>query len=310
MSQTYIELPPINGANCEGSNFMSCAPPGFSNYFGSPDIIPGNITSGFITTVNVNGSSTSGGSMARFLSVNLRNTRDGFWESFQTVLTGLTAGESYSVAVEWQQVNARTGVNFSGGSLRMWALNSGEPQNYTSSGATDTWQLATYTFTATATTEPIVLGVLATGSPSSIVIDSGNLSSFFTCAIDDPGFVSATCISPNNDLQFSLNLTGSNIGSTYTVSGAIPTTGTYGTSTTFTIASGADGTDKMIAVTDDTDTSCSRDITITGVAACFSCDSGADGPRFLGLTKSTWMLIGLVSGLAALSGVFVKRFVL
>jgi len=146
------------------------------------------------------------------------------------------------------------------------------------------------------------------GASGSIVTLCSSSVVSLVCAIDDPGAISGTCISPSNDLQFSLNLTGSNIGSTYMVSGATPTTGTYGTATTFTIASGADGTDKMITVTDDTDSSCTRDITITGVAACFSCDSAADGPHFLGLTRSTWMTIGIVTGIASVSGLLMRRF--
>jgi len=129
-----------------------------------------------------------------------------------------------------------------------------------------------------------------------------------TCAIDNPGGVTGSCTG-QNDLAFSLNLSGNATGTTYTVTGATPAVGTYGTLTMFTIASGADGTDKMITVTDDTDASCTLDITITGATACFSCDSGADGPRFLGLTKSIWMTIGIVTAVGAGAFVLLRKFV-
>jgi len=128
------------------------------------------------------------------------------------------------------------------------------------------------------------------------------------CSIDDLGSVVGTCTG-SNDLEFVTTITGSNTGATYTVSGATPTTGTYGTPTMFTIASGADRADKIITITDDTDTACTLDITITGAAACFSCPSGADAPRFLGLTRSTWITMGIVSVVAVSGGVLLKKIV-
>jgi len=129
------------------------------------------------------------------------------------------------------------------------------------------------------------------------------------CSIKDPGAIAGTCNPTNNDLEFSLNLAGISIGTTYSVTGATSATGTYGTPTMFMIASGADGTDKMVTVTDDTDASCTLDITITGATACFSCDSGADAPRFLGLTKSTWMTIGIVTAVGASVSILLKKLV-
>jgi len=115
-----------------------------------------------------------------------------------------------------------------------------------------------------------------------------------SCNITDPGAVSGMCNTTNNDLEFSLNLTGINIGTTYTVSGIAgitPTTGTYGTPTMFSIPNGSDSTNKTITITDDTDGTCTRNVTITGVATCFSCDSGTEGPRFLGLSTTTWGIL-------------------
>jgi len=138
------------------------------------------------------------------------------------------------------------------------------------------------------------------------VVNSSSIC--FSCAIDDPGAISGTCTG-SNDLEFSTIITGSNTGSTYMVTGATPTMGTYGTPTTFTIASGADGANKTITIIDDTDGMCTRDITITGVAACFSCDSGADGPRFLGLTTSTWSTLGIITVIGAGASIVLKKFV-
>jgi len=125
------------------------------------------------------------------------------------------------------------------------------------------------------------------------------------CSITDPGAIAGNCTGTSNDLEFSLNLTGISTHTTYTVAGATPTTGTYGVATTFTIASGADGINKMITITDGADGTCMRNITITGALSC--CDSGADAPRFLGLTTSTWMTIGVVMIIGVGARVLLKK---
>jgi len=110
-------------------------------------------------------------------------------------------------------------------------------------------------------------------------------------------------------LEFTTTITGSNTGTTYTVSGATPTTGTYGMVTTFTIAGGADGVNKMIAIADNMDGTCTQSVTVTGVTACFSCDAGAHGPRFLGLTRSTWMTIDAVTAIGVGLSMLLKKMV-
>jgi len=62
-------------------------------------------------------------------------------------------------------------------------------------------------------------------------------------------------------------------------------------------------------ITDDTDTMCTRDITITAVPACVSCDSGADGPRFFGLTTSTWLTLGIVTVIGAGVSIVLKKLI-
>jgi len=157
--------------------------------------------------------------------------------------------------------------------------------------------------------DPVAMGTRLTWASDPANTNATCAPMALSCSITDPGTVAGVCVSPSNNLEFSLNLTGINTGATYSVSGAIPATGTYGTPTMFTIASGSDGTDKIITITDDTDTSCTLDVTITGVTACFICDSGADGPKFLGLTKSTWVTIGIVSVVGAFGGLLLKKFV-
>jgi len=77
----------------------------------------------------------------------------------------------------------------------------------------------------------------------------------------------AACVN-GGDLEFDLNLT-SNISTSYTLSGASPTSGSYNSATTFTIVGGATGQDFTVTVTDDL-TGCEIDITIIG-AEC-GCD--------------------------------------
>jgi len=132
----------------------------------------------------------------------------------------------------------------------------------------------------------------------------------FSCVIDDPGAIAGTCTG-NNNLEFTTTITASNTTSTYSVTSggvSIATGATYGTPMTFTIPDAADGIDKTITITDDGDSSCTLDVTITGAAACFICPAGTEAPRFLGLTKSTWMTIGMVSALGTGAFVLLKKF--
>ena len=88
-----------------------------------------------------------------------------------------------------------------------------------------------------------------------------------------PISVAGACIN-GADLEFSLNLP-SIISTTYDVAGATPISGAYNAATTFTIAGGADGTDKIITVTDPT-TGCPIDITVSG-DMCTCAEIIADG---------------------------------
>jgi hypothetical protein len=121
---------------------------------------------------DISGNSSSGGTMGLFL-----NESTGYVEAWQTTLTGLTAGVTYQVAVEWQQATLAQnggGQSWSGGTLRLTV--DGNSTDYTSSGsvAGDTWQTAVKVFTATGPTANLVMGhTPQAGVDGMVVADSG-----------------------------------------------------------------------------------------------------------------------------------------
>jgi len=128
------------------------------------------------------------------------------------------------------------------------------------------------------------------------------------CSITSPGTIAGTCTGSNN-LSFSTTITGSNTGTTYAVTGVpgiTPATGTYGTSTTFIIPGGADGSNRNITITDNIDSTCSTTAIISGALPC--CNSHADGPTFLGISYRAWftLLGSTIISLGAL-GIFYLR---
>ncbi|HTI49040.1 MAG TPA: IPTL-CTERM sorting domain-containing protein [Casimicrobiaceae bacterium] len=169
LAQVCVDPPPIGG-----STGVSFAPPGWNVAQGSPDVINGNglWPGGGYTVSNVSGSSTSGGTMGLFL-----NEDTSYVETWTTTLTGLTAGVTYQVAVEWQQATLLPnggGSGWSGGTLRMTV--DGNSTDFTSSGSVsgDTWQVATKVFTASGPTAVLELGHTPTpGIDGMVVADSG-----------------------------------------------------------------------------------------------------------------------------------------
>jgi|GEM_PF-1461759 len=111
---------------------------------------------------------------------------------------------------------------------------------------------------------------ISSGNCSASLVTTGavcrNPDGSIPCDITNPGNINGSCSGVNN-LAFTLNLAGTNVGTTYTVSGATPSSGTYGVATVFTIANGADGTNKAIQVTDASSAACTTSITIIG-ASC------------------------------------------
>jgi hypothetical protein len=168
-----VDPPPIGGPPGVG-----VAPAGWSVAQNTPDIISGNglWPGGGYTVSDITGTSTSGGTMGLFL-----NQDPGYVESWQTTLTGLTAGVTYQVAIEWQQATLAQnggGSLWSGGQIRLTV--DGNSTDYTSSGtiAGDTWQTAVKVFTATGPTANFVLGHTSQpGVFGMVVADSGGACS-------------------------------------------------------------------------------------------------------------------------------------
>ncbi|MEO8740167.1 MAG: IPTL-CTERM sorting domain-containing protein [Casimicrobiaceae bacterium] len=180
-AQVCIDPPPIGGAPA-----VSSAPVGWSVAQNSPDIIAGNgpWPGGGYTVSDISGNSTSGGTMGLFLS------QPGYVESWQTTLTGLVAGTTYQVAVEWQQATLAQnggGSLWSGGQLRLTV--DGNSTDYTSTGtvAGDSWQPAVKVFTAIGPTANLVLGHAPSSLFGMVVADSGA-----ACQIIGPPQVAAT----------------------------------------------------------------------------------------------------------------------
>lgn len=111
---------------------------------------------------------------------------------------------------------------------------------------------------------------ITAGTCTAALVTSGavcrNADGSIPCDITNPGNINGAC-SGVSDLVFTLNLTGTNISTTYNVTGATPSSGTYGVATVFTIANGADGTNKAVIVTDGSSSTCNTSITIIG-ASC------------------------------------------
>jgi hypothetical protein len=163
-----LNPPPINGAPSTGA-----APVGWAVAVNTPDIVNGNgpWPGGGYTISDVSGTSTSGGTMGLFL-----NEGVGYQESWQTTLTGLTIGQTYQIAIEWQQGTLSQnggGDTWSGGSLRMSV--DGNVTDYAPVGtaASDVWQVATITFVATGTSAVFVLGATPGPGSNMVVADSG-----------------------------------------------------------------------------------------------------------------------------------------
>ena len=177
----------IDPPNIDGTVSAGVAPTGWDVQEPTPDIINGNgghPASG--TVSNVNGNSTSGGQMGIFLSQGATN------EGWNTTLTGLTAGQEYIVAIEWQEASLIDagflgigGFEYENGNLEM--IIDGVSTVFTggNNAANDTWETATVTFTAQATTANLVIQIQegsGTGTTGgAIVIDSGNASSSVEC---------------------------------------------------------------------------------------------------------------------------------
>ena len=135
-------------------------------------------------------------------------------------------------------------------------------------------------------------GSAGSGAVTITITDDSDAGCTFQTTITDPGPCSNTCNLTGADLTdltcndnatpsdagddfvtFSLNPAGTNLGATYTVSvssGTItPTTANYGQVTNFQLQSGSTGSgDVTITITDDTDSGCTFQTTITDPGPC------------------------------------------
>jgi hypothetical protein len=171
-AQTCLELPEING-----TPQTSSVPIDWTIWNGTPDVITGNgiYPTGIAATIqDVNQPSSAGGEMVFFIinPVNGVNT-----ESIQTSIDNLIVGESYTVNVEWQQATldyTYFSSTFSGGHLGAY-LDGILIQTFISNGSIDDiWQVASISFTATASSHVLGLrGIISNvSSRGAIVIDN------------------------------------------------------------------------------------------------------------------------------------------
>lgn len=206
--QTCLELPEINGIP---QSFVS--PSGWNIWNSTPDIIVGNGSypgSAYGTITDVDGTSIAGGEMAFFL---INGSLGNNTEALRTEITGLTPGNIYLVAIEWQQVTLDYSIGVidpAGGKLGVF-LDGVQLATFTSSGGIDdSWQTAFVTFTATTTNHTIgykgellnntnygaiVIDNLPCGTPLPI-----ELTNFEAAAMDASALLSwTTTVELNND---------------------------------------------------------------------------------------------------------------
>ncbi|PUE47864.1 hypothetical protein B9Z47_08355 [Limnohabitans sp. 2KL-1] len=180
----------VAGPVIDGAYAMNTAPTGWTIVAASPDMNDYNNSTwgGPSAIANLNGTSLNGNNYALLMS--MTGTAG---EAIGTTLTGLVVGNTYKYAVQWQQVTQIFGADtYSGGRLSFKV--GATSQVFTSSALSDTWQTAYITFTATATSMAVQLGIdglngvsgTAVGNPAgAIVVDSLSLAQ--TQAIADAG---------------------------------------------------------------------------------------------------------------------------
>ena len=146
---------------------------------------------------------------------------------------------------------------------------------------------ATYGSSTTFTT---ALGTAGAGDLNISITDDVDMNCSLSVTVGDPGTCSIACTliasgitnitcndngTPSDDtddfITFDLNPTGNNLGTSYTVSGAVvsPSGGNYGSATSFATTAGTAGSgDLNITITDDADASCSLSETIIDPGSC------------------------------------------
>lgn len=121
-------------------------------------------------------------------------------------------------------------------------------------------------------------------------------------ACDDAGTTAPDNSADGDDtFVLTINPTGTDLGTTYTISGGATGTGMYGTP--FTVTLPADGSTISITVTDDMDTACTLTTDITAPAPCSLDIPPADIP-----TLSQWGLIALSLMLMSYGAIAMSNF--
>lgn len=122
------------------------------------------------------------------------------------------------------------------------------------------------------------------GASERVMVDDFSWSPYVApgCNISSADLTALTCNDNNTDsdpaddyVTFSLNPTGNDLGATYSVSvssGTItPTSGTYGSATSFRLQDGSAGAgDIVVTITDEDESSCTLDVTINDPGTCSS----------------------------------------
>lgn len=140
-------------------------------------------------------------------------------------------------------------------------------------------------------------------SPVMPVCDIASLG-LSASACNDAG-TTAEDNSADGDDTFTLtiNPTGTDLGATYTISGDVTGSGTYGTPFVVTPDLPADGATITVTITDDTDTTCTLTETISAPAACSMDSPTTDIP-----TLSQWGLITLMLALMSYGAIAMSGF--
>jgi hypothetical protein len=137
---------------------------------------------------NLNGTSANGGSFVTLTSYwagNFSNIPSGMpldsmGDSISTVLTGLTAGQTYTYGVQWQQVAMYNPgdptYSWIGGSLVINVDNKNQ-RIYSNTTMSDGWTNALYTFTATGSTAQVNLTAAGwqNGVPMTASVNAGHI---------------------------------------------------------------------------------------------------------------------------------------
>jgi VCBS repeat-containing protein len=203
---TLLPLPETNGTPQAVS-----VPVSWEMEQNTPDIISGNglWPLGAVYSVgHVSDTSPEGGEMVLMISNHFIN-QSLYEEAASTTVTGLTIGQQYTFGVYWQEaslkLNSQTNWLWSGGDLEISVDNNvSTTQTFVGNAtpATDDWQAAVFTFTASETSHKIVL-------KSAFIGDTNQGGALVFDAIDDLTTLSTVVgLTPSSGVTLSDIVTG------------------------------------------------------------------------------------------------------